>query len=171
MTEVEICGGGNRIRINNQLVSMGCPPPPYIKESRRGGSALSMARPRGGVLLPVGVGFPPSLVGVGEEGRGRGREGKGGRPPSQFGLGLGGAPPPWPPPPLFHHGPLRPINPPGGSGNPSVLRKMPKPLGTFPVSKHSLPIYQSLCLDHFETSRHVRDHIQDSEQPSVHQNT
>ena len=36
--------------------------------------------------------------------------------------------------------------------------------------KHRLPIYQSLCLDHFETPRHVRDHIWDSEQPSVHQN-
>ena len=72
------------------VVSLGCPLPAYIKEWRRGGPALSMALPRGGVLLPAGVGFPPSLVGVGEEGRGRGREGKGGRAPSQFRLGLGG---------------------------------------------------------------------------------
>ena len=42
--------------------------------------------------------------------------------------------------------------------------------GTLLMSKHRLPIYQSLCLDHFETPRHVRDHIRDSEQPSVHQN-
>ena len=42
--------------------------------------------------------------------------------------------------------------------------------GTLPMSKHRLPIYQSLCLDHFETPRHVCDHIRDSEQPSVHQN-
>ena len=26
---------------------------------------------------------------------------------------------------------------------------------TIPVSKHNLPIYQSSCLDHFETPRHV----------------
>src|SRR4051812_35338924 len=32
-----------------------------------------------------------------------------------------------------------------------------------PMSKHRLPIYHSLCLDHFETPRHVRDHIRDSE--------
>ena len=38
------------------------------------------------------------------------------------------------------------------------------------VSKHRLPIYQSLRLDHLETPRHVRDHIRDSEQPSVHEN-
>ena len=50
-----------------------------------------MARP-GGVLLPSRVGFPPppSLVGLGVEGMGTKEEGKGGRPPSQFGLGLGG---------------------------------------------------------------------------------
>src|SRR3954466_1851844 len=31
------------------------------------------------------------------------------------------------------------------------------------MSKHRLPIYHSLCLDHFETPRLVRDHIRDSE--------
>src|SRR3954467_9698074 len=31
------------------------------------------------------------------------------------------------------------------------------------MSEYSPPIYQSLCLDHFETPRHVRDHIRDSE--------
>ena len=40
-----------------------------------------------------------------------------------------------------------------------------------PVSEYNLPIYQSLRLDHFETPRHVRDHIRDFELPSVHQNT
>ena len=35
------------------------------------------------------------------------------------------------------------------------------------MSEYSLPIYQSLRLDHFETPRHVRDLIQDSEEPSV----
>ena len=39
------------------------------------------------------------------------------------------------------------------------------------MSEYYRPIYQSLPLDHFETPRHVRDHIRDSELPSVHQNT
>ena len=43
--------------------------------------------------------------------------------------------------------------------------------GTLPVPEYNLPIYQYLCLDHFETPRHVRDHIRDSELPSIHQNT
>ena len=49
--------------------------------------------------------------------------------------------------------------------------KYPKPSGTFPVSKHSRPIYRSLRLSHFETPRHVPDLIRDSELPSVHQIT
>src|SRR3954451_17028691 len=32
-----------------------------------------------------------------------------------------------------------------------------------PMSKHRLPIYNYLCLDRFETPRHVRDHIRASE--------
>ena len=39
------------------------------------------------------------------------------------------------------------------------------------MSEYSHTIYRSLCIDHFETPRHVRDHIWDSELPSVHQNT
>ena len=39
------------------------------------------------------------------------------------------------------------------------------------MSEYNLPIYQSLPLNHFETPRHVRDHIRESELPSVHQNT
>ena len=39
------------------------------------------------------------------------------------------------------------------------------------MSEYSLQIYGSLRLDHFETPRHVRDHIRDSKLPSVHQNT
>ena len=35
------------------------------------------------------------------------------------------------------------------------------------MSEYYLQIYQSLPLDHFETPRHVRDLIRDSEQPSV----
>ena len=66
---------------------------------------------------------------------------------------------------------MRPINPRGGSGNPPVLRFIRNFPGTLPVSEYSRPIYQSLCLDHFETPRYVRDHIRVSELPSVHQNT
>ncbi|EMS46399.1 Flavone O-methyltransferase 1 [Triticum urartu] len=44
-------------------------------------------------------------------------------------------------------------------------------LGTLSISKYRLPIYQFSCLDHFETPCHVCDHIRDSEQPSVHQNS
>ena len=47
------------------------------------------------------------------------------------------------------------------------FEKIPKSLGTFPMSEYSLPIYRSLLLDHFETPRHVRDLILDSEQISV----
>ena len=42
-----------------------------------------MARP-GGVLLPLGVGFPPSLVGLGEKEGGEREEGKGGDAPHAF---------------------------------------------------------------------------------------
>ena len=101
MAEVEICGGGHRRRLRDQLVCLWGAPSPVYKGVEEGEVRPSMARPKGGFLLLVGVGFPLSLVGVGEEGRGRGREGKGGRPPSQFGLGLG-VPPPWMPPPLSH---------------------------------------------------------------------
>ena len=67
----------------DQLVFMGCPLPPYIKEWRRGGPALSMDAPQGGFLLLVGVGFPPSIVGVGEEGKEEaGRRKEGGAAPS-----------------------------------------------------------------------------------------
>src|SRR3954471_10732095 len=56
-------GGGHRTRLRERsrrstCVSLGCPPPPYIKEWRRGRGPAPMARP-GGVLLPLGVGFPP----------------------------------------------------------------------------------------------------------------
>ena len=125
------------------------------------------------VLLPLGVGFPPPpiLVGIGFAEGGIEREGpapspclirtKGGEGRAAHeGLPL-----------LFstkaHHGPY------SSRGVPVTSRysgKIPISPGTLPISKHRLPIYQSLCLDHFETPRHVHDHIRDSEQPSVHQN-
>ena len=50
MTEVDYGGGGHRTRLKDQLINLcvyGVPPPLYIKEWRRGGPALSMARPKG----------------------------------------------------------------------------------------------------------------------------
>ncbi len=35
------------------------------------------------------------------------------------------------------------------------------------MSEYSRPIYRFLRLDHFETPRHIRDLIRDSEQPLV----
>ena len=49
------------------------------------------------------------------------------------------------------------------SRNCLVLRKLPEPLGTFPMSEYSRPIYRPLRLDHFETPCHVPDLIRDTE--------
>ena len=121
---------------------------------------------------PTKSGTPPSCLGG--EGKGGGERGKGGAAPFLVLFGLGGEGVlglPWPAP-LFslmaHVGPLTPR----GGGVPVTPRysgKMPISPGTIPMSKYRLPIYRSLCLDHFETPRYVRDHIQDSEQTSVHQ--
>ena len=140
-------------------------------ERERGGQGGGVL---GGVLLPPGVGLPPFLVGIGEGGKRWRRRRKGGAPPPSpcpiRTRGEGRADLPWPPllsSTKAHYGPLSP------RGVPVTSRysgKIPISYGTLPISKHRLPIYQSLCLDHFETPRHVRDHIRDSEQPSVHQN-
>ena len=129
----------------------------------------------GGVLLPPRVGLPPFLVGLGlGRGKEEGERKEGGRrPPLLVLFGLGGegrSALPWPPllsSTKAHYGPLT------SRGVPVTSRysgKIPISPGTLPISKHRLPIYQSSCLDYFETPRHVRDHIRDTEQPSVHQN-
>ena len=59
-TEVEYLEGAPDTAKQSTCVSMGCPPPPYIKEWRRVGLALSMARPRGSPT-PSGSRIPPSL--------------------------------------------------------------------------------------------------------------
>ena len=48
-----------------------------------------------------------------------------------------------------------------------VTRYVPGTPRTLPVSEYYRPIYESLPPDHFETPRHVRDVIRDSEQHSV----
>ena len=142
-----------------------------LRSQGGGGGLPRWGAPRA-ALLPPGVGLPSFLVGVGE-GRGEGKGG-GRRPPLLvlFGLGRGGGAAS-PLPPLFlstraHVGPLSP------RGVPVTSRysgKIPISPGTLPISKYRLPIYQSSCLNHFETPRHVRNLIRDSEQTSVHQNS
>ena len=138
--------------------------PPYIKEQGRRRPALGGGRAKGSPT-PTGSRTPSFLVQLGEGGKGGKwrRKGEGGRAPNP----LSNSDWAWegrtPPPGSF---PLRPIKAQYSSPysrNSPVLRKIPKPLGTFPRSEYSRPIYRSLCLDHFETPRHVPDLIRDSE--------
>ena len=66
--------------------------------------------------------------------------------------------------PMAHVGPLLPR---GVPVTPRYSKKYPNHSETIPVSEYHRPIYESLLLDHFETPRHVRDLIRDSEQHSV----
>ena len=100
-----------------------CPPTPVYK----GGRGEVRPAPRGalgGVLIPPGVGLP--LLALVEKEKGGGERGKGGAaPPLPCPIqtrGGGGARPALAGPPLLPHGPLRPINPREGSGNPPVFR-------------------------------------------------
>ena len=135
------------MRIN--LCVMGCPLASVYKGGRGGGAAGPMGAP-GGVLLQPGVGLPPLAL-LEKEG-GREKEERGAPPPLPCPIrtrGRGRAACPS----LLHYGPCRPNNPRGGSGNPRYSGKIPISPGMFPISKYRLPIYQSLCLDHFETPR------------------
>ena len=136
-----------------------------------GGRWPRLALPRCGVLLglPSPSRIPPptwSRKRVWE----KEKEGRGRHPfLVQFGPVHGGARGhPFRPFSPVPYGPLRPNT---NSRNSPLLRKIPESLGTFPMSEYSHPIYRYLCLDHFETPRHVYDLIRDSEQTSVHQNT
>ena len=60
MTEVEFCGGGHRTRLNNQLVCLWGAPSPVYKGGEEEEGWPQGARPKGGFLLLVGVGFPLS---------------------------------------------------------------------------------------------------------------
>ena len=145
---------------------MGCPLAPVYKGGR-GGGAASPRGALGGVLRT-----PPScLVG---KGRGKGERGKGGAAPLPCPIrtrGRGRAAHLWQPLSLSTKAHMAHYFSRGGSGNPLALWFSPKSPGTLPVSEYSRPIYQSLCLDHFETPCYVRDHIRDSELTSVHQNS
>ena len=150
-------------------------PPASVYKGARGEAASQEEGAPGGVLLPLGLGLLLFLVGVGEGRKGeRRRRKKGDTAPFlvQFGLERERA----------HNCPGRPsssptkaheaqLTPRGVPVTPRYSGMRPKPFGTLPVSKHSRPIYRPLCLDHFKTPLHVRDHIRDSELPSVHQNT
>ena len=150
------------------------PLPLYIKEQGGGRPSLGVCQGEGGPP-PSRSRTPPFLVQLGR-GKGKGRRGREGgkrgcRPPLlvQFGLPRGrGSPRPLP---SLSQGPCRPISSPRSSDNPRHSDNYQVTPGTYLLSEYSHPIYQSLCLDHFETPRHVRDHIRDSELPSVHQNT
>ena len=141
---------------------LGCPLPPHIKEQGGGWPAPVGRAPS---RIPTRNPIPSRFPTWGREGEGRrGREGRQGAPPLPCPIrtqGEGARHLPWPAP-LSPIGPIEAHYFPGGSGNPPVLRFFPKTPGTLPVSEYSHPIYQSLCLDHFETPRHVRDHIRDS---------
>jgi len=172
MIEVCNCGEGHRTWLRESTCVYWVPLASVYKGGRRRRPAKGKVRPRRGVLLPLGVGLLPFLVQQGK-GEGEKKEG-GGRPlaPNQFGLGLGGRAPTAPLlPPFSTKAHECPLTPRGVPVTPQYSVIYPVTPETIPVSEYNLPIYQSLCLDHFETPRHVRDLIRDSEKSSVHQNT
>ena len=85
MTEVEYGGVGHRTRLRDQEINCcvyGVPHAPVYKGARGGGGRPGRGALRGGVLLPLGVGLLPFLVGVGDrEGKGEEEKERGGRPP------------------------------------------------------------------------------------------
>ena len=70
-------------------VSMGCASPIY-KGVEEGKGRPPMARPKGGFLLLLGVGFPPFLVQLGGGRKGKRRRRKGGPAPLPIRIVLGG---------------------------------------------------------------------------------
>ena len=56
MNEVEIYGGGHLTRLNNQLVCLWGAPTPVYKGVEEGVGRPHGVRPKGGILLLLGVG-------------------------------------------------------------------------------------------------------------------
>ena len=151
------------------LCLLGCPLPSYIKEQGGGRPALMGRAPsRIPTRNPIPSRFPTREE-RGKEGEGE-REERGGAAPSVSNSDSEGGGAALGPLLSLPQGPCWPIISPGVPTIPRHSDKYPVTPGTHPVSEYSHPIYQSSCLNHFETPRHVRDHILDSEQPSVHQN-
>ena len=81
--EEDYGGGGHRTRLRDQEINCcvyGVPPPPYIKGGGGEGRPGRGGSPRGGVLLPPGVGLLLSLL-EWEKGREKEKEGRGRPPP------------------------------------------------------------------------------------------
>ena len=105
MTEVEYGGRGAPHTAKRSkgsiVVSMGCPPPPYINGVEGEGRPRGGGAPKGGIPSPSRSRIPLFLVELGalpssrsrREGKGKGKIRKEGAQPLplvQFGLGLGG---------------------------------------------------------------------------------
>ena len=117
------------------VVSMVCPPPPYIKEGGGEGRSAPRARPKRGILLGLQV-----LIGIHQEGEGgRKEEGEGKER---------GAPPPSPSP-IRTQGGGRPA-PPGPSSLPTKAHRGPLVLPGFPVTPSGTPVLS-------ETLRNISD--------------
>ena len=58
MTEVEICEGGHRTWLRDQLACLWGAPSPVYKGVEEGAGRPPMARPKGGILLLLRVGLP-----------------------------------------------------------------------------------------------------------------
>ena len=149
--------------------SMGCPLPVY-KGVEEGKAGPLYGAPKGGSPTPSRSRFRPFPSWSRRRWkRERGRR-KGGQPPPNWDWAWGRRTS-WPSPLSSTKAHVGPLSPRGLSVTSWYSGKCPNSSETISVSKHNLPIYQSSCLDHSETPRHVRDHIRDTELPSVHQNT
>ena len=148
------------------LCVYGVPPGHIYKGWREEEAGSHRVCPKCGVLLGL---RSPSRIPPPTWNRKNGREGKeerGAPPPLPCPIrtkGGGGAWPALAGPSLLPYGPSRPNNPWGVPVTPRYSSKIPISPGRIPISKYRLLIYRYLCLDHFETPRHVHDHIRDSE--------
>ena len=149
-------------------MSLGCPPAPVYKGAREEEAGPRRGRTKCGVLpglgLPSPSRIPPPIWNRNPQGGGKRERGPATSPSPNRTRGGGRRVATLGCPFLLstkaHEGPY------GSRGVPVTSRysgKIPISPGTLPISKYRLPIYQSLCLDHFETPRHVPDLIRDSE--------